>query len=398
MSSSNTPAPRHLQVVSNNDDDEIEHPAFVATSSWPDACDIEPRQWLYDRHYLVGSVSATVADGELGKTTLVLTEAVAMATGRNLLGVAPVMPLRVLYWNGEESRSEIIRRVTAICQHYGVGSKAELTDTLFIASGDEYPITIASTGRDGIVPGDLTALRETIRELDIDVLVIDPFVACHRVSENDNGAIDFVVKQLARIASSNFIAVELVHHSRKPPHGGSPEVGAADARGASSFIDAVRSARTLNRMTEAEAAQAKVDDHRFYMRVDTGKANYAPPGTAARWFRKASVLLPNGGKFIEADNIGVVEPWRYPGLFDDVTTAHLTRVRLMASSGSYRADPQSVDWIGRAVAEVMELDADDDRAKIKAILRTWFKNGALVTVERKDKKGMVRLFVEPGNQ
>ena len=107
----------------------------------------------------------------------------------------------MLYWNGEESHDEIVRRVLAICQHYGIDAARKLTNKLFIATGDEYPLTVASAGRNGIIGGDLSALCDALRDHDIAALVIDPFVACHLVPENDNGAINYVVKQFARIAA-----------------------------------------------------------------------------------------------------------------------------------------------------------------------------------------------------
>ena len=344
-------------------------------------------------------LSATVGDGATGKTTLALTEAIAMAAGKNLLGIEPVMPARVLYWSGEESRAEIERRVIAICQHYRINAKADLDGKLFLATGDEHPLCIASSGREGVVAGDLGELRDFIDANNIDALVIDPFVACHRVPENDNTAIDFVAKQLARLASAHHIAVEAVHHSRKPPFGGVAEIGAADARGASAFLDAVRSARVLNRMTEAEGQQAGVEDHRAYFRLDNGKANYAPASTTARWFKKISVLLPNGDEFTPCDNVGVVAPWRFPGVLDAVTEAHMLKVRTMAAAGTYRADAQSSEWIGRAVADVLNLDADSDadRKRIKRILKLWVANGVLAVVQRKDARRHDKSYVMPGN-
>jgi hypothetical protein len=41
------------------------------------------RQWLYGKHYQRRTVSATIAPGGFGKTTLGMVEAVAMATTRN---------------------------------------------------------------------------------------------------------------------------------------------------------------------------------------------------------------------------------------------------------------------------------------------------------------------------
>jgi len=53
---------------------------------------------------------------------------------------------------------------------------------------------------------------------------------------------------------------------------------------------------------------------------------------------------------------------------------------------AYRRDTQSDDWIGKAVADVLDLDASDqaDLKQIKTILKTWFANGVLATEDRKD--------------
>jgi AAA domain len=50
---------------------------------------IPPREWAYGRHYQIGLVSSTIGPGGMGKTSLGMVEAIAMATGRNLLGEQP---------------------------------------------------------------------------------------------------------------------------------------------------------------------------------------------------------------------------------------------------------------------------------------------------------------------
>jgi hypothetical protein len=75
------------------------------------------------------------------------------------------------------------------------------------------------------------------------------------------------------------------------------------------------------------------------------------------------------------------------------------RVRDMAANGNYRKSDQAKDWIGYAVAEVLDLDPSDeaDKKQIKAILKKWFANGVLDTKEQLDEKRMPRPFVVPGN-
>lgn len=68
----------------------------------------------------------------------------------------------------------------------------------------------------------------------------------------------------------------------------------------------------------------------------------------------------------------------------------------MAAEGEYRSDTQSPDWIGRAVAEVLGLNTDDDRPRIKALLKVWIANRVLKTVTRKDATRHEKTFVVPG--
>jgi len=71
----------------------------------------------------------------------------------------------------------------------------------------------------------------------------------------------------------------------------------------------------------------------------------------------------------------------------------------MAAQGRYRQDVRAADWIGRAVAEIADLDADDeaDRKQIKIVLKTWFENGVLKTEPGKDEQRRDRIYVVPGD-
>src|SRR5262249_24925159 len=75
---------------------------------------------------------------------LVMVEAIAMATGRDLLGEGAKEPLRVWYHNGEDNMIELQRRVGAICQHYDIPME-ELENGFFMTSGNEVPLRVAET-------------------------------------------------------------------------------------------------------------------------------------------------------------------------------------------------------------------------------------------------------------
>jgi hypothetical protein len=345
------------------------------------------RDFVYGKHYLRGAVGVTIADGGIGKSAFVLCECIAMATGKNLLGVAVPKPLSVLYASLEDTPDEMKRRVWAICREYGIDPKTELGNFRY-QCGSDHPIVVASMERGCLVIAENFAEQFTF--YGYDVVVFDPFVKTHRVNENDNSAIDAVVSEFAKLAAVAEVAVELVHHVRKPAAGAQIESGVADSRGASALVNGARSVRVLNPMTEQEAQQAGVENRRMYFRANDGKANYGSL-EGATWYQHAPDDLPNG------DNVAAVKPWKFPSAFDGVTTSHMTQVRSLAADGEYRADPQSPLWIGEAVAEVLGLDVTDHKRRIKSLLKAWIESGVLKVEQRKDANRKVRMHVVPGD-
>ena len=353
---------------------------------------IPPRQWLYGRHYIRNFLSVTVASGGTGKTAVTLAEATAMATGKPLLGTE-TEKRRVWVWNLEDPLDELRRRFAAICQHYSIRQE-EYRGHLFVNSSRDGKVVMAETinGQPVILPA-ADIILGFIKAHKIDVVIVDPFVSSHRLNENDNGAMDLVVKAWGRIAEEGNCAIELVHHVRKAQVGQGVSYG--DARGASALTDAARHVRRLTRMTHDEARYADVDEREFwrYSREADSKDNLAPPAGDNSWRKMISVELPNG------DNVGVVEQWQWPDAFTDVTASDLGRVQARLKEGEHRENVRSTMWAGHAVAEVLELDASDAgvRAKIKHLLKTWIENKELRVVERVcPKSRRPRRFVELG--
>lgn len=364
---------------------------------WRDPASVPPRRWVYGRHHIRQFVSATVAPPGVGKTSLIFAEGLAIATGQALLGIRPTERARVWLWNGEDPRDEIDRRIIGAAMHYGL-TEADLAGWLFTDSGRESEIVIAEQTRNGVIIAQpvIDALIDQIRSLDIGVVAIDPFVSSHRVTENDNNAIERVVKTWARIADITGCAVELVHHSRKT---GGAETTVEDARGASALIAAARSARTLNVMTEDEAARAGVENRRLYFRTDNGKSSMAPPADRSDWYRLHSVDLDNGENGGPGDHVGVTVPWKWPDPFADVTTNHLREVQDVIRAGDWAENIQAANWAGHAVAQVLGLDLDSktDKAKAKDILKRWIANGVLRVEKRHDpKKGRDKPMIVVG--
>jgi len=347
---------------------------------WRDPFGIPPRPWLYGRHLIRKQVSVTVAPGGVGKSSLTICEALAMASGRELLGDWTAPGLKVWLYNLEDPRDEMDRRIIAAMQHHHVGPD-EVQGRLFLDTGRERTLSTAIQTREGvqIIQPELDALAKEIEAREIDVLVIDPFVSSHQASENDNGAIDLVAKEWARLADRCNCAIELVHHTRKT---NGEEATSESGRGASALLAAARSGRVLNKMSDDLKAEAGVkDDPATYFAITRDKANLAPVGDRV-WRRMASVHLANG------DSVGVAEVWEWPDTFEGVRVADLLAVQ-HALDGKQRrySDQAGDDWAGVTVAEVLGLNAVADRKRIKKMIEAWLKSGALV---KGQKTGPIR--------
>jgi hypothetical protein len=355
--------------------------------AWKDAATIRRREWLYGGLLLRGGV---------GKSSLVATEALAMVSGKDLLGVQPVSALNVWIWNLEDPLEETERKIQAAALYYEL-TPDDIGDRLMVDSGRDQKLVIAGATRSGfmIYQPVVDSLVEEILKHKIDVLIIDPFVSCHEVTENDNSAMDAVVKEWARVAQRGNCAVHLVHHTRKPM-GAEGEVTTDSSRGASSQTDACRVLRVINRMSEKEATAAGVTNRRLYFRTSNDKDNLNPPMEKADWFKIESVDLGNGDQWGDGDSVGVVTKWELPGALAGVTAADFDKVATVIRGGKWRHSPQANDWVGKAVAEALDLDVDDKThvAKIKRMLSAWYASKSLLVVEREDESRRSRKFVE----
>ena len=337
-----------------------------------DPATIQPRPWLYGRALLRGAVSALVAPGGTGKSSLALAEAVAMAVGctgperRTFLGTWCADDLRVAYIGGEDDEDERERRLAAVMARNGL-TPAHLAGRLFCLSSDDAGLCIAEMdGARAVVTDDVERLKAVIRHHRLDVLIIDPFVSAHSVSENDNGAIDTVVKSLRSVARQTRCAIEVVHHVAKLR---GDDLTQDSARGASSFVDATRSTRGLVRMTAKEGAAVGIHGAqlREYVRLVDLKGNYSPP-EAARWFNLESVTIANG------EAVGVPVPWTYPGALD---TCNMDDVRIIMAAlqlgGPHWKDAQRAGngWAGDTVAAKLGMNPVDDKAAIRRMLDAW---------------------------
>ena len=368
---------------------------FATPFQWIDASQIPPREWLFGNHLIRKFVSLTVSPGGLGKSSLALVEALSMATGKTLLPDMQLHepdPLHVWYWNGEDPNEETRRRVAAACIHYDL-KHSDLGNRFFADSGREQTITLGA-----IIKGEIDldeslfdSIEQTMLDNAIDVLVLDPFVSAHRMGENDNNAIDAVIKRLGRLAERTNAAIEVVHHVRKPSSGSTAATDVNDARGASALLGGVRSARVLNVMSEdvATAAGVPSDLRLRHFSVSDGKANMAPKADDVRWRFLESICLGNATATRKADNVGVVRYYELPESAKfavDMTRAQDIALMILARDDTVRnhngRGPAPKNWLGYLMADELGVDNDTEAGKramgtIRSLIKSMIRDEAI---------------------
>ena len=382
----------------NNPQDYIDIPDAIADApqaapDWPtvydmfDEASIEPRRWIYGNHYLRSFVSVLASAGGVGKTSLQIVEALAIVTGKPLLGEPVKEQTNVWIVNLEDPLEEIQRRVLAAMKHYDIKPE-EVRGKLFVNAGRDFSLKFGIQTREGVLPNTklVEYLCHKIPEKQIGCVFIDPFVNAHAVSENENMAINAIVAEIRRVADETSCAIGLVHHIRK---GNGEDASIDSVRGAGSLIGAARAARVVNRMQPDEAARIGIDEAeaRSIFRVDDGKANLAPPADAAVYRKMIGVKIANG------EWIGVCVGYQLPDVFDGISGKDAKKMQQIVADANNVGEPlressQSANWVGLAVAELLNIDISDKKGKgkVNTIVRTWLKTNVLATEKVMDKK------------
>jgi hypothetical protein len=352
--------------------------------------EIPRRRWLYGDSYIRSFVSVLASSGGAGKTTLYVAEALAIATGKPLLGITPAERTGVWIMNLEDPADEMERRIGAAAIHYGL-DQGDIAGRLFVDAGRDKPLTVARQTRDGVTIHQpvVDAIVEAIRKNNIGVLIVDPFVASHSVSENDNQAINAVLALWRLIADITGCCIVLVHHVRKP---NGEEMTVDSVRGGSAIIGAVRTARVMNPMSEGDAAKLGIEDsqRRRYVRVDNAKNNLAPPADRASWIELVSVDLGNGSGISDqgGDKVGVATAWEPPSAFEGVKPEHMRAVyNYLHLHGPQRAHPDADDraWFGWQVMRICGIEeVDRNKGRVGRMLKSWVSSGLL---RKDDHKG-----------
>lgn len=365
---------------------------------WVEPESIPPREWLYGVHLIRKYLSITASPGGMGKSSVVVADALAMTSGIQIFPdyhIHEPEPLRVWLWNLEDPLEETQRRVVAAAKHYGIKPE-QFVDRLFTDSGRDQVLKLASMVRGEIALDEnvFEELAAIIIENNIDVVIIDPFVSSHTVNENDNSAIDPIVKRLGKLAGDTNIAIEIIHHVRKASQGIKAVADVNDIRGGGAIVGAVRSARLLTPMDEetAELCNLTTDEAADYFSIFTGKNNMSRMGKDSQWRQRVSVCLNNQTETRKADTVAVIAYYKLPDAAAnhlDMTTAHEVLEGILKRDTSTRpkidgkAAPN--EWLGYKLLGRLggEIQNKEHIKQVERFLKTREKEGDIVTREAK---------------
>jgi hypothetical protein len=387
------PAPIALKAALENTTALDQGASVPISSPWEEAVEAIPaREWIIRGLMIRKHISILVAPGGSGKSLLSAQWAIALALGIPWGGWTPLKPEKVLLINAEDDHDEMMRRIHAACKVMQVNPR-DLVGRLFLAD-DPRSIVVAKTSKEKVVVATplADAIKQTVEANGIGVVIVDPFAETFEGDENSNSEVKWAAAIWRAVARDTRSSVVLVHHTPKYSKGMAGDADAA--RGAGALVNSARIVSTLFTMTDEEAAlfSLKPDEAHRYVRFDDAKANLTLITGKARWFEKVSHELPNG------DSVGVLKPWKPPGVFDGVSVETITDILQTIDAGreggkylyNVKAGPDVTPaWGGHVIMQATACD----RARATKIMGEWAKSGLLVQAEytsehRKPKMGL----------
>jgi hypothetical protein len=305
----------------------VYQPGLLKFGNALDPHETPARAWISPGVLMRGAATVLVAPGGAGKSLLALITAAHMACGlpavMDGLTFSATAPRRSVIVNAEDDLAEQSRRLQAICTAYNLPWQTVKQHVMLIAP-DVFSVFLAAQSRTGFEQNDATIkyIIDMVRSFpDVDLLGLDPLLNLHGMNENDNSAMNFLMRSIiTRIARETGTAVLVSHHAGKQ---GSIAKRAGDvdmSRGAGAIINAARIALTMTPPAEDDIQEYHLTDPYSYVRIDDAKANVHKMLRRPRWMKWDTV------KTVSTDGVGVLLPTI---LGDRNETSRLTLAKLL---------------------------------------------------------------------
>ncbi len=243
-----------------------------------------PQKRFIIEHVLPAARTAMIGRGGLGKTMLLLYEAVHVAAGRQLYGRHNILDQgRVLIITAEEERSLLVRRTASLLDRLPwseAAKKSAFTNVAIQDVSSRVPRLIGQNknGEFQVTPW-TDKLIDGYRDADIKWVIFDP-ISAFGMNENAMNDSAVVIMEAATRMSDGLggAAVTLVHHTSKEGARNNI-VDAHSGRGGSAFGDASRATRVLTARMGLPTGQSAYDAETRTSRLTLHhvKNSYAAP-------------------------------------------------------------------------------------------------------------------------
>jgi len=361
-------------------------PPMVAIKSLApfDVTQIPVRPWVIPGWLLKRNLAMLIAPPGVGKSTITLQQAIAIAAGKDWAGFRIARPGNVMLVNVEDDQDEMQRRCAAALEVMGL-TQADIEGKLFIRDGERDFLIIKSNVNGEVVWSPLVEeLTETIKRHDIAVLIVDPFAETLSGDENSNDTMKKGATGFRQVARDGDCAVMLVQHTGKAASRAAGDMNAS--RGGSAQIGVVRTAATIFDMSVEDAAKFGLPDRErhLYIKWDDAKSNQSLKSGDTNWFKKISVDIGNGTGLHESDSVGAMAPWTPPDVFDSITITIANQILDELAGGTFKEDRRAKsngDWAGCPIMRI----ADRSEEQAVRILKEWRSNGVIETFKDKDQ-------------
>jgi hypothetical protein len=336
---------------------------------------IPPRRWAYGRFLLFGSAAVIGAVDGAGKGMIATVMALAMISGRPLLGekVWRTGPVAIITY--EDDQEEWERRFAAACLLYELDYMTMMKSVAFLHKPNGR-VTLAERTKDGLNFPDTARIVHFLKAHGFVLLIIDPFNSAHAMDDgNNNVAIAAVAQEVTTIAHRGILAVLVLHHLRKGSTG-----SIDDLMGATSLRANFRSCRIIQGMDGPTAIgfDLPAAEAWRYLWVAGTTENYAPPVAERIWFHKQSIDLGNpGGIYTTGDSVGAIERWTPPAAYEGMDHDRMRAVfDALAAQPHAKNQRASIPWAGKPL-----MNAGRTEVQAKKILADWLQSDTLIPGE-----------------
>jgi hypothetical protein len=334
---------------------------------------IPPRPWGYGNFLLCGHASALAAVDGGGKGVNAVAIALAMITGKPLLGEKVWCTGPVVILTYEDDKTEWHRRIAVACLHYQLDYEIVCRNIHFLhRPRGRIALAVHSVinPRTVVFP-DHDAIMAHLRRIKPALFIVDPFNHAHALDDgNSNALIAQLAAEIGRIAAEAGVAVLVLHHLRK---GATGELD--DMMGATALRATFRVTHILAGMTKEQAAALGIepDEAWRYRRIANSKENYSPPADRTQWFKLESRALGNTNVDPirpDGDNVQIWTLYNPTTAIDDmpksVIAAIFAEIRKGPEPGElYHCVKNSKRWAGPMISKLADITEEEADIAIK---------------------------------